>query len=148
MPTGGFDPQMLRIPHVVGAAPVLYGAVLMAGPAQSHFALKGIVPEYEAKVSDTLAPRSLAGLNRTGGLPGIILGSKLAPDTGMMVNANVTVMSPQGRLRRLGPAFLFTFPCGGLFDSGFYDLDDNWASPPFRRCNRFLPEGCSQFHRT
>src|SRR6185312_5724287 len=31
-------PKLLRIPHVVGAAPVLYGSVLMTGPIQSQFA--------------------------------------------------------------------------------------------------------------
>src|SRR5699024_8171025 len=49
-------PKLLRIPHVVGAAPVLYGSVLMTGPQQSQFAvLKGIKSEYQPKVSDALS---------------------------------------------------------------------------------------------
>src|ERR1019366_10708423 len=62
-------PKLLRIPHVVGAAPVLYGQVLLSGPVQSHFAvLKGIDPQYEMKVSDILQhlkAGNIAGLNRS-----------------------------------------------------------------------------------
>ena len=124
-------PKLLRIPHVVGAAPVLYGQVLLSGPVQSHFAvLKGIDPQYEMKVSDILQhlkAGNIAGLNRSG-LPGIVLGARLAQDTGMLLNANVTVMSPQGTLTPFGdrPSFA-RFHVAGLFESGFYDLDDNWA---------------------
>jgi lipoprotein-releasing system permease protein len=124
-------PKLLGIPHVVGAAPVLYDAVLVTGPVQSHFAqLKGIDPQREAKVSDILQhlqSGSLDGLNRSG-LPGIVLGSNLAQDTGMMLNSNVTVMSPQGTLTPFGPHYSSQrFHVVGIFKSGFYDLDDNWA---------------------
>jgi lipoprotein-releasing system permease protein len=125
-------PKLLRIPHVVGAAPVLYGPVMVAGPMQSHFAvLKGIKTEYEPKVSDTLRhlkSGSLAGLNRTSGLPGIILGSKLAKDTGMLLNSNATVISGQGTLTPFGPEpSKSRFHVVGVFESGFYEIDDNWA---------------------
>jgi lipoprotein-releasing system permease protein len=125
-------PKLLRIPHVVGAAPVLYGPVMFSGPLQSHFAvLKGIDTQYEPKVSDTLAhlkSGNLDGLNRTGGLPGVILGSKLANDTGMLLNANVTVISGQGTLTPFGPQpSKARFHVVGLFESGFYEIDDNWA---------------------
>ena len=125
-------PKLLRIPHVVGAAPVLYGPVMLAGPLQSHFAvLKGIEPQYEAKVSDTLLhlkQGNVSGLNRASGLPTIILGTKLAADTGMMMNANVTVISGQGPLTPFGPSTATQrFHVVGLFESGFYEIDDNWA---------------------
>ncbi len=135
-------PELLRIPHVVGAAPVLYGAVLLSGPVQSHFAqLKGIDPQYEVKVSDILQhlkTGNLAGLHRSG-LPGIILGSKLAQDTGMVLNANVTVMSPQGTLTPFGdrPSFA-RFHVVGIFESGFYDLDDNWAFASLQSVQQIL----------
>lgn len=121
-------PKLMGIPHVVGAAPVLYGPVLISGPVQSHFAqLKGIDPRYEAKVSDILTPAKLQALNRNG-LPGIILGSKLAQDVGMVLNANCQVMSPQGTLTPFGDRPSFSrLHVVGLFESGFYDLDDNWA---------------------
>ncbi len=125
-------PKFMQIPHVVGAAPVLYGPVMLAGPLQSHFAeLKGINTEYEPKVSDTLAhlkQGKLNDLNRTGGLPGIILGSKLAQDTGMLLNANVNVISGQGTMTPFSmlPSRA-RFHVVGIFESGFYEIDDNWA---------------------
>jgi lipoprotein-releasing system permease protein len=125
-------PKLLQIPHVVGAAPVLYGPVMLTGPSQSQFAeLKGIRTEYQPKVSDALAhlkAGKLEGLNRTGGSPGIILGSKLAADTGMVLDSNVTVFSSQGPLTPLGnkPA-IQRFHVVGLFESGFYEIDDHWA---------------------
>ena len=127
----GLVPRLLRIPHVVGAAPVLYGPVMLTGPVQSHFAvLKGIDTQYEMKVSDMLQhlkSGNIEGLNRHG-IHGIILGSRLAEDTGMLLNANVRVMSPQGTLTPFGDRPSFErFHVVGLFQSGFYDLDDNWA---------------------
>ena len=126
-------PKLLRIPHVVGAAPVLYGPVMVTGPVQSQFAaLKGIDPQYQPKVSDALTSLkagSLAGLNRDESSPGIILGSKLAADTGMLLNANVTIFTNNGPLRGPfgpGPATR-RFRVVGIFESGFYDIDDHWA---------------------
>lgn len=124
-------PKLLRIPHVVGVAPVLYQTVMLSGPIQSHFAeLKGIVPKYELKVSDMLQhlkSGNIDGLKQPG-LPGIILGSRLAQDTGMLLNANVEVLGPGGMPT---PAGAFPsqqrFRVAGIFQSGFYDLDDNWA---------------------
>jgi lipoprotein-releasing system permease protein len=136
-------PKLMRIPHVVGAAPVLYGPVMMSGPLQSHFAvLKGINTEYEPQVSDTLShlkAGNLEGLNRTGGLPGIILGSKLASDTGMLLNANVTVFSSQGTLTPFGPEpSKARFHVVGLFESGFYEIDDNWAYTSLHSAQQIL----------
>jgi lipoprotein-releasing system permease protein len=124
-------PKLLRIPHVVGVAPVLYESVLLTGPIQSHFAeLKGIDPQYEMKVSDMLQhlrAGSIGGLDRPG-LPGIILGSRLAQDTGMLLDANVMALGPGGMPTPFGsePSHQ-RFHVVGIFQSGFYDLDDNWA---------------------
>ena len=125
-------PRLQRLPHVVGAAPVLYGPVMLSGPLQSQYAeLKGIDTQYQPKVSDALAhlkAGNLEGLNRTAGLPGIILGSKLANDTGMALNNNVTVISGQGTLTPFGPEpSTQRFRVVGIFESGFYEIDDHWA---------------------
>jgi lipoprotein-releasing system permease protein len=128
----GLIPRLLQIPHIVGAAPVLYDTVMLSSPLQSHFAvIKGIDIQYEPKVSDALShlkSGSLSALDRKGGLPGIILGSKLASDTGMKLNDNVTMISSLGTLTPLGPApSVQRFHVVGLFESGFYEIDDNWA---------------------
>jgi len=139
-------PKLLRIPHVVGAAPVLYGSVLMTGPIQSQFAvLKGIETEYQPKVSDALSHLKagrLQGLNRDGGSPGVILGSKLAADTGMLLNANVTVLSGQGTLTPFGPTpTVKKFHVVGIFESGFYEIDDHWAYAALPDVQKFMGYG-------
>ncbi len=127
--------KLRRLPHVTGAAPTLYGAVFLAGPLQSKGAiLKGIDLSSELAVSDTLRnlkQGSLDGLRKPGKIPGIILGSRLAQDTGMLVNAVVTVICPQGELTPFGPQPSYRpFRVAGIFESGFYDFDANWAYAP------------------
>ena len=136
-------PKLLRIPHVIGAAPVLYDTVMMSGPLQSQFAvLKGIDTRYEPKVSDALThlkSGSLAGLDIQGRFPGVILGSKLAADTGMTLNANVTVISAHGTLTPFGDRpSIEHFHTVGIFESGFYEIDDHWAYAPLHSVQQIL----------
>ncbi len=71
---------------------------------------------------------SLARLKDTAGFPGIILGSGLAKETGMMFDSVVTLTSPQGELTPFGPRpNIRQFRVVGIFESGFYQYDDNWA---------------------
>jgi lipoprotein-releasing system permease protein len=124
--------QLGKMPGVVGAAPSLYDQVLAVGPRQSGFAiLKGIEPASAAKQSDALAKLkqgSLEGLEKTGGLPGIVLGSKLAQNTGMLLGSVIRVIAPQGEMTPFGPRVTeHRFRVVGIFESGFYELDANWA---------------------
>lgn len=128
----GLMERFRKIPHVTAAAPVLYGQVLLSGPMQSTGAeIKGIVPANELAVSETLRHLKAGSLDRledTSGLPKIILGTHLAQDIGMMVGSNVTVISPQGQLTPFGARPTSSrFRVAGVFESGFYDLDDHWA---------------------
>ena len=132
------------LPHVTGVAPVLYDQVFVTGPLTGKGAvLKGIQPQSELSISETLRhlkAGSLQALNAsdatvTGNIPGIILGVKLAADLGLSPDAAgaslgtvVTVISPQGRLTPFGPEPRSQrFRVAGIFESGFYDFDDNWA---------------------
>ena len=124
--------KLRKLPHVTGAAPTLYGTVFLAGPVQSKGAvIKGIDAGSELEVSDTLRKLkqgSLDGLKAHDGPPGIILGSRLAQDTGMLLNSVITVISPQGTLTPFGPTPSYRrFRVVGIFESGFYDFDANWA---------------------
>jgi lipoprotein-releasing system permease protein len=124
--------RLAAIPHVTAAAPVLYGQVFLSGPAGSKgVILKGINPDSELRVSDTLRHLKQGSLDRLAdadGLPGIIIGSRMADETGMTLDSNVMVISPQGTLTPLGarPGYK-RFRVAGIFESGFYDLDDNWT---------------------
>jgi lipoprotein-releasing system permease protein len=124
--------RLAGIPHVTAVAPVLYGQVFISGPVGSKgVILKGITPDSELRVSETLRhlkQGTIERLDSADGLPGIILGSRMAEETGMVLNSNVTVISPQGTLTPFGPRpGSQRFRVVGIFESGFYDLDDNWT---------------------
>ena len=100
------DPQLRRIPHVIGASPTLYGVVLASGPIQSSQAiLKGIPLDAAPDMLRHLKEGSFAELNTGDGLPGIVLGSRLAQNTGMLPHSVINIMSPQGELTPFGRTF-------------------------------------------
>jgi lipoprotein-releasing system permease protein len=118
-------PRMLRIPHVLAAAPGLYGKVLLSGPMQSEGAeLKGIPIDQPPELLLHLKQGSFDALRNTHGLPGIILGARLAQNTGMLLNSVVDVLSPRGVMTPFGIHYSrFQFRVVGIFESGFYDID-------------------------
>ena len=112
--------------------PVLYGQVFLTGPAGGKgIVLKGITTDSELRMSDTLRhlkEGSLEHLTDADGLPGIVLGARMASESGLVLNSRVMILSPQGPLTPFGPSTgKQNFRVVGIFESGFYDIDDNWA---------------------
>ena len=129
--------KFATLPHVVAAAPVLYdAAVMIKGPrGDKLITLKGIDPAAELRASDTLRHLKEGSLAepRVHGeeLPGIVIGIKLAQDIGVFVNSVVTVIDPQGIMTPYGPQpHVQRFRVTGIFETDFYDVDDNWAYSP------------------
>ena len=124
--------QFRKIPHVTGVAPVLSAGVFVTGARLSQgIQLLGIDARSEPRVSETLRhlkQGSLDGLNRDTKIPGLIVGYRLAQKIGMTMNRTVKVTSPQGTVTPFGtvPKYL-DFRVVGIFDSGFYDFDMNFA---------------------
>jgi lipoprotein-releasing system permease protein len=124
--------RLLKIPHVAGAAPVLFGGVWAQGLRQGKgISLQGIDVSSELTVKDTLRhlkEGSLDGLKTTGAIPGIVLGSRLAQEIGLPLHSTVRITSQQGTLTPYGaiPSYQI-FRVAGIFESGFYDFDVNWA---------------------
>jgi len=124
--------KLRNLPGVTGVAPSFYGPIMLIGGKQSSGGiLKGVEPSSAAGQFEILAhlkQGSLQDLNRSSGLPGIILGSKLAQALGMRYKDVVRVVSPQGEITPMGPRITeYRFRVVGIFESGFYDLDANWA---------------------
>ena len=94
--------------------------------------IKGVDVERELKVGDLLhhlSSGSLEGLSDT--FPDadpIIIGKELAKTLGASVGDTVMVTSPQGTLTpfEVVPKYRH-FRVVGVFDSGFYDFDAQWA---------------------
>jgi lipoprotein-releasing system permease protein len=122
--------KLRTVPHVTEVTPALYGQVLVTGPGLSSGAfLKGIDPNGPMMdILRNLKHGSIARLSDTSGLPGIVLGSGLAQKTGMMLNAVVQVIVPNGDMTPMGvrPS-THRFRVVGIFESGFFDLDATWA---------------------
>jgi lipoprotein-releasing system permease protein len=121
--------QLRKLPHVTAATPSLYGHVMIAGIQPTGAVLKGIQSARDqAEMLTNLKEGSFERLSEKSALPGIILGSRLAQNTGMMLNSVVRIISPQGELTPFGPRITeYRFRVVGIFESGFYELDANWA---------------------
>ena len=123
------DPQLRRLPHVVGAYPVLYGVGLFTGPRQSISAvLKGVPLDNSPDILQHLQQGSFEALKKPGDLPPIILGSGLADSIGMTLNSVAGFISPQGELTPFGPRIQkYRFRVVGIFQTGFSDIDSGLA---------------------
>jgi len=125
-------PKLARIPHVKSAAPALYESGYITGPVSgAGAAIKGVDVRAGAPVADTLRhlkTGSLEGLRTSGDLPGVVLGSRLAENIGAVTGKQVTLLVPNGELTPFGPRPSYVrLRVVGTFESGFYDLDANWA---------------------
>jgi len=116
--------DMLKIPHVVSASPGLYEPAYMSGPVRgAGVIVKGISLN---NVPDALKPPQLkSGSVRN---EGIFLGSRLADSVGAVVNTQVDLTIQNGDFTPMGwrPAVKH-FRVAGIFETGFYDVDNNWA---------------------
>jgi lipoprotein-releasing system permease protein len=125
-------PQLARIPHVKSAAPALYESGYITGPVSgAGAAIKGVDVRPGAPLADTLRhlkTGSLDGLRTSADLPGVVLGSRLAESIGAVTGKQVELLVPNGQLTPFGPRPSYIhLRVAGTFESGFYDLDANWA---------------------
>ena len=137
--------RLRQLPHVTAVGPALYTPVFLTGGLQPHGAqLKGIDVASELSISESLRhlkQGSLAPLrDPTATPPGILLGTRLVEDTGMVLNSRITVISPQGgTLTPFGirPSFR-PFRVAGIFESGFFEIDDSWAYTSIETAQKLL----------
>jgi lipoprotein-releasing system permease protein len=123
--------KLRHAPHVIGVSPALYSPIFFQGPRLSApGVLKGVDLNLELQTTDILKHMkagSLDGLKAGGKIPGIVMGSQLARNTGMMLDSVVTTVS-QGAMTPYGPhANIRTFRVVGIFETGFFQYDELWA---------------------
>jgi lipoprotein-releasing system permease protein len=119
-------------PGVRAVAPAVYQTVLISGGGRARgIVLKGVDPKRERESSEALHKMSAGTADfapDADGVEGVLLGKLLAEELRAKVDDYVTVMSPQGRLTPFGMAPITRrLRVTGIFDSGFYDTDANWA---------------------
>jgi len=136
-------PRLAKIPGVVAALPSLYGTVMFSGPIRAAGGwLKGIVPPGMGPIPEALRKLQAGRFEdwrEAGGYPSILMGHQLAQRTGMTVGAIVRVMSPQGEQTPFGPKLVeHRFRVIGIFDSGFFDVDNTFAFTSIENVQRVL----------
>jgi len=125
--------KLAQLPHVVSATPALYSQVLFSGPQQGQGGFLKGVPESakheRAELAKYLKQGDIARLKETReGYPPILLGAKLAQRTGMLLDAIVTVIIPNGEITPMGARPTYPrFRVAGIFESGFFDVDNTFA---------------------
>ena len=132
-----------EVPHVVAAAPTLWDTVMFTGGKRPGGGfLKGVLGPGEGPVPEPLKKLkegSYAGWARVDGRPPIILGSKLAEQTGMTVGAVVAVLSPQGEPTPHGNRLIeHKFRVIGIFESGFFEVDSTFAFASLKDVQRVM----------
>jgi lipoprotein-releasing system permease protein len=124
--------KLQQIPGVKSVTPAIYQTVLLSFGGQARGAVvKGIDPALERKVDEALQKISEGHLDFSpdaDGITGILVGKQIAEEWQLQPGDYVTLTSPQGRLTPFGllPRTR-RFRVTGVFDSGFYDYDENWC---------------------
>jgi lipoprotein-releasing system permease protein len=124
--------KLAATPGVRSVTPAVYQTVLLSFGGQARgMVTKGIEVERERK-SDEALQRIVAGRldfsPDADGIDALLVGKQLADEWKMSPGDYVTLTSPQGRLTPFGliPRTR-RFRLTGIFDSGFYDYDENWC---------------------
>ncbi len=124
--------RLTPTPGVRSIVPAIYDTVLLSGGARARgIVLKGVDPELERR-SDEALRRIVAGSAEFApdrdGIPAVLVGRILAEELKLAAGDYVTLTSPQGSLTPFGMIPRSRrFRVAGVFDSGFYDYDANWA---------------------
>lgn len=129
------------VAHVTGSAPALLKQAIIAGKISNQgVALKGVYPKLESQISDFFArilannPHALDAPppaiqdNNTPQMDNILIGKEMARNLGVSAGDTVKIINPTGRLTPLGMTMTEkTLKVAGIFESGLYDIDANWA---------------------
>jgi lipoprotein-releasing system permease protein len=132
--------KIALVPRVTGGAPAVLKQVFIAGPAANQgAALKGVDPELEPLVSDFFSrivsgdPHALdtkPAPTENGAVPleNILIGKEMARTLGVATGDVIRIYNPMGRLTPLGMTVSQRqLRVAGVFDSGLWDIDANWA---------------------
>jgi len=124
--------KLQQTPGVHSATPAIYQTVLLSFGGQARGAVvKGIDLALEKRGDEALQKLSAGQLDFSpdaDGIEGLLVGKQLSDEWKLRPGDYVTLTSPQGRLTPFGLVpRTRRFRVSGVFDSGFYDYDENWC---------------------
>jgi lipoprotein-releasing system permease protein len=124
--------RLATVAGVRSVTPAIYEQVLLSFGGQAQgVVVKGIDLERERNNDEALQKLTAGNLQLApdaDGIDGLLVGKQLAHEWQLQTGEYVTLTSPQGRLTPFGllPRTR-RFRVAGIFDSGFYDYDENWC---------------------
>src|SRR6266849_1354261 len=124
--------KLAAVTNARSVTPAVYQTVLLSFAGQARGVVtKGVDPERERKSDEALQRIVAGGLDFSpdaDGIDALLIGRQLAQEWKLSPGDYVTLTSPQGRLTPFGllPRSR-RFRVAGIFDSGFYDYDENWC---------------------
>jgi lipoprotein-releasing system permease protein len=124
--------KLQQTPGVRSVTPAIYETVLLSFNGQARGVVtKGVDVALEKKSDQALQKLTSGQLDFStdaDGIEGLIVGKQLSDEWQLHPGDYVTLTSPQGRLTPFGllPRTR-RFRVAGVFESGFYDYDENWC---------------------
>jgi len=124
--------KLQQLPGVRSVTPAIYETVLLSFGGQARGVVtKGIDVDLEKKSDEALQKLTSGRLDFSSdadGIDGLIVGKQLSDEWKLRPGDYVTLTSPQGRLTPFGlMPRTRRFRVAGVFESGFYDYDENWC---------------------
>jgi lipoprotein-releasing system permease protein len=124
--------KLRQMDGVRSVTPAIYETVLLSFNGQARGVVtKGIDVEREKKSDEALQKLTSGQLDFStdaDGIDGLIVGKQLSDEWKLRPGDYVTLTSPQGRLTPFGlMPRTRRFRVAGVFESGFYDYDENWC---------------------
>ena len=139
--------RLSRLQHVRSATPTLYRTVLLQGDGGAAGAiLKGVDATSPASEVFRLTVEGDAGKLATierGQPDGLVVGRELANEVGLRVGDIATVIAPDTTLAASGEVVPRSrdFRVVGIFESGLYDYDAQWAYLSLDAARRLSGDG-------
>jgi lipoprotein-releasing system permease protein len=124
--------KLQQMAGVRSVTPAIYETVLLSFNGQARGVVtKGIDLDLEKKSDEALQKLTSGQLDFSSdadGIDGLIIGKQLSDEWKLRPGDYVTLTSPQGRLTPFGlMPRTRRFRVAGVFESGFYDYDENWC---------------------
>ncbi len=124
--------KLPALPGVRSVTPAVYQTVLLSfGGEARGVVTKGVDVERERQSDEALQHIASGKLDFSpdeNGIESVVIGKQLSADWRLNPGDYVTMTSPQGRLTPFGlTPRTRRFRVAGVFDSGFFDYDQNWC---------------------
>jgi lipoprotein-releasing system permease protein len=124
--------KLQELPGVRSVTPAIYDTVLMSFSGEARGVVtKGIDASREKRSDEALQKLTAGQLDFSAdadGIDGMLVGKLLADEWKVKPGDYLTLTSPQGRLTPFGMMpRTRRFRVAGVFESGFYDYDENWC---------------------